>query len=83
MVRSDRPRRRLERRRKKVTELETLSNQEKRLILEICSGIENDDIQHTSPIGNKPILTNENYVVRLRKLTESYEGNFADIIDTN
>lgn len=73
------PRDRLKRRRQKVIGSEELTNREKRYILELSAGLDEDDLTHTSPVGTKAVSTNENYLTRLRKLAEAYEGDFTDI----
>lgn len=76
------PRERLKRRRQKVITSERLTNREKRMILDLSAGLDDDDLQHTSPVGTKAVSTVENYLTRLRKLAEAYDGRF-DEIDTN
>jgi len=73
------PRERLKRRRKKVIDSEELSNPEKRFILELSAGIDEEDLKHTSSIGTKSVSTNENYITRLRKLAGAYDGQFHEI----
>jgi len=79
MTRTNGPRQRLKRRRKKVIKSERLSNDEKRSILELSAGLDPEDLTHTSPIGTKAVSTNENYLTRLRILAQAYDGNFNNI----
>ncbi|MFB6219094.1 MAG: tyrosine-type recombinase/integrase [Halobacteriaceae archaeon] len=79
MAQSNGPRRRLRRRRKKVRESDTLTNREKRLILDLSFGIDGEELSHTSTVDDKAASTNQNYVVRLRKLAEAYDGRFDKI----
>lgn len=75
------PRQRLKRRRKKVINSERITNREKQLILELSAGLDENDLTHTSPVGTKAVSTNENYLTRLRKLAEAYEGDFGEITE--
>jgi len=76
------PRRRVIRRREKIIESEELTNTEKRKLLELSCGMDDNDLRHTSPIGTKADGTNYNYLIRLTKLAEAYDGEFHNITET-
>lgn len=79
MSKTNGPRQRLKRRRKKVVTSERITNKEKRMILELSAGLDEDDLTHASSEGTKAVSTNENYLTRLRKLAEAYDGDFTEI----
>jgi integrase/recombinase XerD len=79
MSRDNGPRGRLKRKRKQVIESESLSNGEKKMILELSFGLDEEDLKHTSSLGTKAASTNYNYVIRLRQLAEAYDGEFYEI----
>jgi integrase len=79
MSQTNGPRDRLKRRREKVRDSEQLTEDEKDAILSLSKGIDEEDLQHTSPVGTKAVSTNDSYVVRLRKLAETYDGEFHEI----
>ncbi|MFT4922574.1 MAG: integrase/recombinase XerD [Haloarculaceae archaeon] len=79
MAQENGPRVRVKRRRGHVLDSEQLSNTDKRMLLELSCGIDEDDLKHTSPVGNKAVSTNSNYLIRLRQLAEAYDGEFHKI----